>query len=572
VTSTGLDSHMAAEILSAVGAATYVWTVADDTLMFSNNAGEVLGWPDLGTSLRGEGFARLIDTRGGPGLRELTLRGSRLDHGDGVAYQIEYMLKPAQADGVPIWIEDTGRWTGGLDGRPREARGMIRVVTARREREEKLSTLARIDELSGQLNRNHLTNVLADRLDQALADRSAFAFLIVAIDGLARINDVFGFDVADEAIAVVGQRLRATMRGPDQIGRFSGNKFGILLRDCTPEQMEVAAERFRRAVRGKPVETTAGPIPVTLTVGGVIAPRHASSIGEVVSRAQDALNIARSKRTGSFHAFVPNPERELRRVENIRTTDEIVAALNDRRIGLAFQPIVDTSTRVARFHECLMRIRATDGRIIPAGAIVPIAEQLGLVQLIDHRVLELAVAELYDSPHARLSVNVSAASAADEAWSQTLAALVRGRPDVATRLIVEITESKAIDHLDEIRGFVQRTKKLGCEVAIDDFGAGYTSFRNLRRLDVDLVKIDGAFVENMLQSPDDKLFVQSLLGLANGLGIGTVAEWVQDEATASLLAEWGCTGLQGRLTGMAAEERQWLDAPKAPGLRLAGAR
>jgi diguanylate cyclase (GGDEF)-like protein len=476
------------------------------------------------------------------------------------------MLKARDTDADPVWIEDTGRWVGGMDGSPREARGMIRVITERRVREEKLSTLARIDELTGQLNRNHLTTVLTERLEQAQADRSPFAFLIVAIDGLARINDVYGFDVADEAIAVVGQRLRATMRGPDQIGRFSGNKFGIILRDCTAEQMETAAERFRRTVRGQPVETTAGPVPVTLTVGGVIVPRHAGKISEIVARAQDALNIARSKRTGSFHAFVPNIEREQRRLENIRTTDEIVAALNDRRIALAYQPVVSTDTREPRFHECLMRVRSPDGRVIPAGAIVPIAEQLGLVQLIDHRVLELAVAELYEAPDIRLSVNVSAASAAEETWSQTLASLLRGRPDVATRLIVEITESHAIHHIDEIRGFVQRTKNLGCEVAIDDFGAGYTSFKNLRRLDVDLVKIDGAFVENMLQSSDDKLFVQSLLGLANGLGIGTVAEWVQDEATASLLADWGCAGLQGRLTGLAVEERQW-DSRQAPGQR-----
>jgi diguanylate cyclase (GGDEF)-like protein len=554
-----------ADILAAAGAATYVWSVADDRVDWSGNAARLLGVADPALLGCGRDFARLIDPRAGTGLREMLWRTDTRDEGQGVSYQIEYMLRPAGPDSAPLWIEDTGSWTGDAEGRPKTARGVVRVVTERHAREERLATLARIDELTGQLNRSHLTGGLADRLAEAIRDRASFAFILASIDGLARINDVYGFDVADEVIAVVGRRLRSTMRGADLVGRFSGNKFGIVLRECTPEQLPVAADRFREVVRRTPAETTAGPVPVTLTLGCIVAPRHAHTVSEVIARAQDALAAARLKRTGSSHIFTPNPEREQRRIDNIRTTDEIVAALNDRRIGVAFQPIVDTQTRSPHFYECLMRIRAADGSILPAGAIVPIAEQLGLVQMIDHRVLELAVAELHADPALKLSVNVSAASAADLEWSRTLSALMRGRPDVATRLIVEITESSAIHHLDDIRGFVQRTKNLGCSVAIDDFGAGYTSFRNLRRLDVDLVKIDGAFVENMPRSADDRLFVQALLSLANGLGIGTVAEFVQDEETAALLSDWGCQAMQGRLVGLAGPAREaGLPAAESP--------
>jgi len=139
---------------------------------------------------------------------------------------------------------------------------------------------------------------------------------------------------------------------------------------------------------------------------------------------------------------------------------------------------------------------------------------------------------------------------------------VARRPALASRLTVELTESAAIQNLDETSAFVARVKGLGCRVAIDDFGAGCTSFRNMRDLGVDLVKIDGGFVKNLPRSPDDQAFVRMLIGLARQLGLETVAEWVQDEASAALLTEWGCDYLQGALIGLASLQRPWAaDSP-----------
>ena len=131
-------------------------------------------------------------------------------------------------------------------------------------------------------------------------------------------------------------------------------------------------------------------------------------------------------------------------------------------------------------------------------------------------------------------------------------------------MILEITVIAAIHNIDETAGFVTRAKDLGCRIAIDDFGAGYTSFRNLRRLGVDMIKIDGAFVQNLTRSEDDRVFVQTMIGLGRSLGLETVAEWVQDEETAALLGGWGCDYLQGDLIGRAAIERPWgSSAPEA---------
>jgi EAL domain-containing protein (putative c-di-GMP-specific phosphodiesterase class I) len=158
------------------------------------------------------------------------------------------------------------------------------------------------------------------------------------------------------------------------------------------------------------------------------------------------------------------------------------------------------------------------------------------------------------------SVNVSPGSTTDPDWWAGLDSLLRAHAGIAGRLIIEITESAAISDVDYTRCFVARAKDLGCRIAIDDFGAGFTSFRNLRRLGVDVVKIDGAFVQNMLRSEDDRAFVRTLVELGQRLKLETVAEWVQDEPTAALLEEWGCDYLQGALSGLATTERPWLSA------------
>jgi EAL domain-containing protein (putative c-di-GMP-specific phosphodiesterase class I) len=160
-----------------------------------------------------------------------------------------------------------------------------------------------------------------------------------------------------------------------------------------------------------------------------------------------------------------------------------------------------------------------------------------------------------------MSVNVSPGSTTDPDWWTGLGSLLRAHAGVAERLIIEITESAAIHDIDETRGFVARVKDLGCRIAMDDFGAGYTSFRNLRKLGVDIVKIDGAYVQNLMRSEDDRAFVQTLIDLGKRLKLATVAEWVQDERAAKLLATWGCDYLQGALVGLASIERPWLGPP-----------
>jgi diguanylate cyclase (GGDEF)-like protein len=550
-----------AGILASVGEVPYRWQIDTDTLIWGVNAASVLIVDDPATIASGRLYARLLDPGNAHTRFDAVMHAGQGDDGKGVPYRVEYRVLPSGSGAKPLWVEDTGRWFVGTNGKPAYAQGVVRIVNERHEREERLTYLSRFDGLTGEMNRWHLTELLGKALEDATRFRSSCGFMIVAIDNLARINEAYGFDVADEVIGAVAQRIRAKMRAIDFLGRFSGNKFGIILKDCTPDDMAVAAGRFLSGVRDDVIQTTYGPVAVTVSIGGVAAPRHARTVHEILARAQESLTSIKAKRSGSFLAYRPSVEREAQRRENVRSTDEIVAALNERRILVAFEPVVAAATRQPAFYECLMRIRREDGVMLQATEVIPVAERLGLVRLIDHRVIELVVAELIADPALRVSVNASPASTTDPDWWTTLGAQLRRHPGVAERLIVEITEMMAIQDLDDTRGFIARVKDLGCRTAIDDFGAGYTSFRNLRKLGVDIVKIDGAFIQNLARSADDRVFVRTLIDLARALDLSTVAEWVQDEETASLLAEWGCDYLQGELVGRASMERPLPELP-----------
>jgi diguanylate cyclase (GGDEF)-like protein len=551
-----------AAILRSIGEVPYVWDMVNDTLAWGDNVAEVFKVGAAGMA-SGRAYAALLDPTNATTRFDAIMQAAGRDDGAGVPYEATYALRAD--NGATLWVEDVGRWFGGMDGRPVRANGVVRVVNERHAREERLTHLAQFDSLTGEMNRGQLIETLRTAIEEAIRFRASCCLLVVTIDHLQRINDAYGFEVADAVIAALAKRLRARMRGGDSLGRLSGNKFGVVLRNCTPDDLTAAAERLLAAAREDVIETTAGPVALTMTIGGIVAPRHARSADEMLDRAHEALAAAKAKRRGSFEAYRPSVERDMLRRESIRATDEIVAALNERRIVVAYEPVVETRSRRPAFYEALMRIRRTDGRLIPASAVIPIAERLGLVRLIDCRVLELVLADLAGAPQLNASVNLSPETAGDPDWWAVLHAQMRAHPDIAGHLTLEITETAAVHHIGDAAGFVTRAKNLGCRIAIDDFGAGFTSFRNLRKLQVDIVKIDGSFVQNLRRSADDRAFVRSLIELGRALGLKAVAEWVQDEEAAALLAEWGCDYLQGELVGRASTERPWIEAAAAHG-------
>jgi EAL domain-containing protein (putative c-di-GMP-specific phosphodiesterase class I) len=215
-------------------------------------------------------------------------------------------------------------------------------------------------------------------------------------------------------------------------------------------------------------------------------------------------------------------------------------------------------------------MRGKDGQIVPAGDFVPILEQLGFIRLIDRYVLDKALAELAAHPDVRLGFNISGLTAADRPWLRALTSQLRNRAEIASRVIIEITETAALYDIEESARFVSALRETGCRVALDDFGAGHTSLRHLQTLAVDTVKIDGSFVRNLGGSPDNQVFLRHLLGLAKGFGFHTVAEGVETANVAAILQREGIGYLQGFYYGRPSLDRPWVAAAGNRAAKLNG--
>jgi diguanylate cyclase (GGDEF)-like protein len=533
-------------ILDSIGQTVYDWDIHSDAIQWGPNAGAVLGVRTVAAIKTGRAYGEWIASDSEGSRFEAISRSAAIDEGMGVPFQICYGLTaPDGPRDATIWVEDTGRWFAGPDGKPARAHGLVRVITDRYKQERALALRSRFDALTGALNRACLLELTANFYELAAKRKQAFSALLIGVDNLFVLNRTYGYDVADQVIAGLAKRLRANCRERDLLARYAGNKFAVVLENCDAAEMSAAAERFIEVAAAAPFETSSGPVPVSLRIGGVVAPRNGRAAHVLFQHAEEALDLARQPGASRFIAFEPSLAREDARMRALKISDEIVCALNSDRILVALQPIVAAKTGEPAMFEALMRLRRLDGTLAAPAAVLPTAEKAGLIQMIDQRVLDLALKKLIDNPDLQIAVNMSGQTLHEPDFISRFRALLGPRPDLARRLTVELTETCVIEDVEATAAAIAALKQFGTRVAMDDFGSGHTSFKNLRRLNVDLVKIDGAFVQNLSRSADDRFFVRTLIDLARHIGIPIVAEWVEDAEAARILREWGVEYLQG---------------------------
>ena len=541
-----------------LGEATYAWNIETDVMTWGLEATHIFGVREMAALSSGTAFATLIDQASPHSRHAEVFESERCDQGTGVSFSTRYLVNPAP--GLRFWIEDTGRWFANEKGRPRLVHGVCRRVLAPTSEEIALVTKRHFDPTTGALTRADFCNALGDAIVTSARDPRGLVLMMVAVDDLAQLNKTYGYHIGDEIIAAIVRRLRGLVRRRDILGRYATNKIGIVLAPSLADHMEFVANRLASAIRGVPIDTSAGPIPASVHIGGVAVPRDAKTAIEALHACEEALTDAQDRTDQAFLAFSGDPETRAKRSSNRESTDTVLTALNDRRIELAFQPIVRSGSGEVAMYEALVRMTSPEGELMGAGTIVPVAERLGFLHLIDHRVMELALETLRRRRDIQLTVNVGVDTALHPDWMAAFQAHLAIDKSVAQRLVVEITETSLIEDVQGAQRLIEAIKDCGARVAIDDFGAGHTSFRNMRLLPIDILKIDGTFIKNLARSEDDRFFVQTLLQLARHLRIETVAEWVQDEETASLLTSWRVEYLQGDFVGVATQD---LPEPKS---------
>lgn len=534
--------------LAASGDLIYIWDLDSDRIDWIGPITNLVGTVSVGTG--NDYHGRILPA-------DIALRLTALSRHFSASqdFDCEYRLRTTGGD--VCWVHDRGRAERRDDGSPRRLLGAIRTITQRKLNEERLEYLASFDELTGHFNKSRLRQAVEHALSQCARFGRSGAFLTIDIDNLAMINDAFGPSAGDAIIVGVGELLDRCLGSSDVAGRTDGDEFGIVLDSCSEAEIGAVADRIMRMVRDTSFETAAGPVAVTVSIGGIVFPTSAQNAYDIMTRAVTALQQAKRRGRNNFFLYhlTESQRRTLR--NDIGVAKQVQRALAEDRLVFAYQPVVDARTRDVAFHECLLRLQQEDGTVLAAGSFVPVVEQLGLMRQVDRHVIELAVQALGESKDACLAVNISGLTATDPAWLRSLVALLKGKPELATRLIVEITETAALQDLEDTDRFITAVRDLGCQIALDDFGSGYSSFRHLKTLTADFVKIDGAYVDKIMEQAENQLFLRTLVGLADGFGLRTVAERVETAAEAEFLTRAGVTFLQGYHVGRPQLKAPW---------------
>jgi len=559
---TDLSDVLAA--LASAGDVAYVWDIESDAMTWHGSL-QMLGFDAEIAIATGQAFAERINPD------DLLQRQQQLHahYARGQTFDCEYRVR--LQGGSFGWLHDRG--TAELDhvGRPKRLRGVVRLVTSRKTQEQRLELLANYDDLTGHFNKKRLREVLDHQLAASSRAGNSGAYLAIGIDKLATINDAFGYDNADQILIEIGRRLDRCLRVSDVVGRVGGDRFGVILAHCAEAQVSAAAEKILATVSRSPIETAAGPIYATVSIGSAIFPDQAKTSYEVMTRAESALSEAKRAGRDCFVPYRLSEEQRRRHRVGMALGEQVQRALKENRLPLAYQPVVSSATGEVDYYECLLRMIGEDGRTVAAGAFVAAIEQMGFIRVIDRYVLETAVEQIASHPGFCLGINISGLTATDRAWLRAVTAMLKDKPEIARRVLVEITETAALHDLEESARFVAALRDLGCRVALDDFGAGFTSLRHLQALAVDTVKIDGSFVRNLTQSEDNQVFLRHLVGLASTLGLQTVAEMVETAEEADILRREGVGFLQGYYFGKPTLEKPWL-VPVAASPLVAGSK
>jgi len=484
--------------------------------------------------------------------RDKALRGLTWD---GAQYSVTYEI--LMDDERKIWVHERGERLAGIDNLPTEISGVVINVDVSQKAQSRAAYLAHHDELTGLWNLSRIKEGLDHIIAHTQRYRSQALCLRLRVSNLTDINQTYGYEVSDKLLKAIAKRLEELTRAPDVVGRISGVSFALGLYETRAEEAESLAARLREALSDTPYHSAHGPLFADIDIASTTLGDQAHSAVDALYQTSAALLSTTNshKKLVSFTSDMAMVHKPLRRNET--TADDILMALNDRRISLAFQPIVDAQTRDLHHYECLLRLRTDEGEVVSAGKFIMAAERLGLVHMLDRRALELAGEALRQYPDIHIALNVSAGTVKDLATADAYIAALKALGPDAKRVTLELTETVALEDPAMASRFSVETRTLGCEFAIDDFGSGYTTFRNLMAIEADTIKIDGTFIEGIAFTPHKETFVRMMVDLAQTFSVKTVAEMVDSRADADLLKRLGVDYLQGYMFGIPSAAPAW---------------
>jgi diguanylate cyclase (GGDEF)-like protein/PAS domain S-box-containing protein len=466
------------------------------------------------------------------------------------SYQVERRYRHAW--GHYVWVLITVSVVRDVQGGAIHFIKQVQDISERKERALQLEYLVDHDFLTGLYNRRWFERELAREVERASRYGTPGAVLLIDLDHFKDINDTLGHKAGDDLLKGVAGLLKRRARQADVLARLGGDEFALLLPQTPAAHAEIVADEIVKSLNRRMAANAGESVVITASVG--VALSDGLTDTELLAYADLAMYEAKAAGRNRFAVYLPAKGGRERVSARLAEAERIRHAVEEDRLLLYSQPVLDLKTNEIYSHELLVRLPGdrSDEPLMPS-AFLYVAERFGLIQAVDGWVVRSAIRLIAE--HARtgrqlvLSVNLSGKSVVDPKLGLLIEAALDESGIDPARLIFELTETAAISSFEQARVLATRLRSRGCQFALDDFGAGFGSFYYLKHFPFDFIKIDGGFIRGLVSSPMDQLVVQAIVTIARGLGKKTVAEFVAEQETTSLLRKIGVDYAQGYCIG-----------------------
>jgi diguanylate cyclase (GGDEF)-like protein/PAS domain S-box-containing protein len=424
-------------------------------------------------------------------------------------------------------------------------------ISEQRQLSELLSYQASHDTLTELYNRREFERHLQRALYALGKEGPEAALLYLDLDQFKLINDTSGHLAGDQLLSQLALAMAEQLRGGDILARLGGDEFGILAHDTRIEGAQALAERLRSRVEGFVYVWKQRSYSISVSIGVVLLDRPGLTLAEALSQADAACYIAKDHGRNRVHFYSEQDDETARRRGEMEWANRLRWAVDENRLQLHYQEVAPLrGNGSAPYIELLLRLRDEDGRIVFPGAFIPAAERYGMMPLLDRWVIAQALSH-FDQLHASgrppgcCAINLAASTLEDDGLADYVLDRIARHGVAAEHLCFEITETEAMRNVARAMRFIERVRAVGCKVALDDFGAGMSSFGYLKNLPVDTIKIDGSFVRDIESDPMSRSIVEAICKIGHQRGLDVVAEWVADPGIVPLLSELGVDYGQG---------------------------
>ena len=462
----------------------------------------------------------------------------------------------SHVEAVLVSLNGDRFWAGTSVSRVRVGTGdkLLMVATdisEQRQLSELLSYQASHDTLTELYNRREFERHLQRALYALGKDGPPAALLYLDLDQFKLINDISGHLAGDQLLSQLALAMAEQLRGGDVLARLGGDEFGILAHDTRIEGAQALAERLRARVDGFVYVWQQRSYSVSVSIGVVLLDRPGLTLAEALSQADAACYIAKDHGRNRVHFYSEQDDEAARRRGEMEWANRLRWAVDEGRLLLHYQEVAPLHGGSGKpYIELLLRLRDEDGRVVFPGAFIPAAERYGMMPQLDRWVIAQALSH-FDQLHASGSapgccaINLAASTLEDDGLADYVLDLIARNGVSAEHVCFEITETEAMRNVARAMRFIERVRAIGCKVALDDFGAGMSSFGYLKNLPVDTIKIDGSFVRDIESDPMSRSIVEAICKIGHQRGLDVVAEWVADPGIVPLLRDLGVDYGQG---------------------------